>query len=123
MTWYEATRHSFVSRHLANGASLDEVSAAVGHSSPVVTKRFYDHFIRRSFSPRLRAGLGEQAIGRVVPILVVPTVHVVRRRRSAHRADRQDRDERGRHQLDGTGLGHALVQALRKLVRRRAVRG
>jgi integrase len=58
MTWYEATRHSFVSRHLAAGASLDEVSAAVGHSSPVVTKRFYDHFVRRSFSPKLRAGLG-----------------------------------------------------------------
>jgi integrase len=70
MTWYEATRHSFVSRHLAAGASLDEVSAAVGHSSPVVTKRFYDHFIRRSFSPRLRAGLGlGQAVdGKVVPI-------------------------------------------------------
>jgi hypothetical protein len=28
MTWYEATRHSFVSRHLSTGASLDEVSAA-----------------------------------------------------------------------------------------------
>jgi integrase len=70
MTWYEATRHSFVSRHLAGGASLDEVSAAVGHSSPVVTKRFYDHFVRRSFSPRLRAGLGLGAKqgGRVVPM-------------------------------------------------------
>jgi len=70
MTWYEATRHSFVSRHLANGASLDEVSAAVGHSSPVVTKRFYDHFIRRSFSPRLRTGLGlgKPTTGRVVPM-------------------------------------------------------
>ena len=42
MTWYQATRHSFVGRHLSRGASLDEVSAAVGHSSPVVTKRFYD---------------------------------------------------------------------------------
>ena len=62
--------HSFVSRHLANDASLDEVSAAVGHSSPVVTKRFYDHFIRRSFSPRLRTGLGlgKQPGGRVVPM-------------------------------------------------------
>lgn len=58
MTWYHATRHSFVSRHLSGGASLDEVSAAVGHSSPVVTKRFYDHYVRRSFSPKLRAGLG-----------------------------------------------------------------
>ena len=70
MTWYEATRHSFVSRHLAAGASLDEVSAAVGHSSPVVTKRFYDHFVRRSFSPKLRAGLGlgKTKGGRVVPL-------------------------------------------------------
>lgn len=58
LTWYQATRHSFVSRSLTAGASLDEVSAAVGHSSPVVTRRFYDHFVRRSFSPTLRAGLG-----------------------------------------------------------------
>jgi integrase len=68
MTWYQATRHSFVSRHLSRGASLDEVSAAVGHSSPVVTKRFYDHYVRRTFSPKLRAGLGLGAKqeGRVV---------------------------------------------------------
>ena len=66
MTWYQATRHSFVSRHLYRGASLDEVSAAVGDSSPVVTKRFY---VRRTFSPKLRAGLGltaKQQSGRVV---------------------------------------------------------
>ena len=70
MTWYQATRHSFVSRHLSGGASLDEVSAAVGHSSPVVTKRFYDHYVRRSFSPKLRAGLGLGAKqeGRVLPM-------------------------------------------------------
>lgn len=69
MTWYQATRHSFVSRHLSRGASLDEVSAAVGHSSPIVTKRFYDHYVRRSFSPKLRAGLGlgaKHQSGRVV---------------------------------------------------------
>jgi integrase len=57
LTWYEATRHSFVSRALTNGASLDEVSAAVGHSSPVVTKRFYDHHVQKTFSPALRLGL------------------------------------------------------------------
>ncbi len=70
MTWYQATRHSFVSRHLSRGASLDEVSAAVGHSSPVVTKRFYDHFVRRSFSSKLRAGLGlgRNQEGTVVPM-------------------------------------------------------
>jgi hypothetical protein len=66
MTWYQATRH-----HLSRGASLDEVSGAVGHSSPIVTKRFYDHYVRRSFSPKLRAGLGLTAksqAGRVVPM-------------------------------------------------------
>ncbi|MEM9490073.1 MAG: tyrosine-type recombinase/integrase, partial [Myxococcota bacterium] len=54
MTWYQATRHSFTSRLLSNGASLDEVSAALGHSSPVVTRRYYDHFVRKSFSPIMR---------------------------------------------------------------------
>lgn len=58
MTFYQATRHSFVSRNLKEGASLDEVSAAVGHSSPIVTKRYYDHFVRKQFSSRLRRGLG-----------------------------------------------------------------
>jgi integrase len=54
MTFYEATRHSFISRNLEAGVPLDEVSAAVGHSSPVVTKRHYDRFIRRSFSDAIR---------------------------------------------------------------------
>jgi integrase len=58
LTWYQCTRHAFVSRNMARGASLDEISAAVGHSSPVVTRRYYDHFVRRSFSPSLRSGLG-----------------------------------------------------------------
>jgi integrase len=58
LTFYQATRHSFVSRTLFKGASLEEVSAAVGHSSPEVTKRYYDHFVRQSFSPGLREGLG-----------------------------------------------------------------
>jgi integrase len=53
LTWYQATRHSFVTRNLEAGASLDEVSEAVGHSSPVVTKRFYDHHVRKSFSDLL----------------------------------------------------------------------
>jgi len=58
LTWYQATRHSFVTRSLAAGATLDEVSSAVGHSSPVVTRRYYDHHVRRSFSAALRGGLG-----------------------------------------------------------------
>jgi integrase len=58
MTWYQATRHSFASRNMSRGATLDEVSAAMGHSSPVVTRRYYDHFVRRTFSAGLRTGLG-----------------------------------------------------------------
>jgi hypothetical protein len=37
LTWYQATRHTAVSRALKAGVPLDEVSAAVGHSSPDVT--------------------------------------------------------------------------------------
>jgi integrase len=54
LNWYEATRHSFVSRNLAAGVPLDEVSAAVGHSSPVVTMRFYARYVRKSFSAAIR---------------------------------------------------------------------
>jgi integrase len=54
LSWYEATRHSFVSRNLAAGVPLDEVSSAVGHSSPVVTMRFYARNVRKSFSPEIR---------------------------------------------------------------------
>jgi integrase len=71
LTWYQATRHSFVSRNLSRGASLDEVSAAVGHSSPVVTRRYYDHFVRRSFSAGLREGLGlggKGEAGEIIPL-------------------------------------------------------
>jgi hypothetical protein len=58
LTWYAATRHSFVSRNLSRGASLDQVADAVGHSTPAVTKRHYAHYIRKDFSPHLREGLG-----------------------------------------------------------------
>ncbi len=71
LTWYQATRHAFVSRNMSRGASLDEISAAVGHSSPVVTRRYYDHFVRRTFSASLRGGLGLKVEGEgasVVPI-------------------------------------------------------
>ena len=64
LTWYQATRHSFVTRHLEAGASLDEVSEAVGHSSPLVTKRFYDHHVRKSYSPTLTAGLTKLPLGK-----------------------------------------------------------
>lgn len=71
LTWYQATRHSFVTCSLRDGASLDEVSAAVGHSSPVVTRRYYDHHVRRSFSPELRRGLGlgnAAGLAQIIPL-------------------------------------------------------
>jgi integrase len=57
-TFYQATRHSFCSRSLKAGATLDEVSEAVGHSSPVITKRYYSHYVRKTYSNRVRSGLG-----------------------------------------------------------------
>jgi integrase len=58
VTFYLAGRHTFASRNLSRGASLDEVSAALGHSTPLVTRRHYDHFVRKNFSPVLREGAG-----------------------------------------------------------------
>lgn len=54
MTMYQAGRHSFASRSLRDGATLDEVSEAMGHSSPAITKRRYVHHVRRTFSEVLR---------------------------------------------------------------------
>jgi integrase len=54
LTWYQATRHTAVSRALKAGVPLDEVSAAIGHPSPDVTARHYAHFVRKSFAPGLR---------------------------------------------------------------------
>ena len=54
LTWYQATRHTAVSRALKAGVPLDEVAAAVGHSSPEVTARHYAHFVRKAFAPGLR---------------------------------------------------------------------
>jgi integrase len=64
IVWYEATRHSFVSRNLEAGASLDEVSSAVGHSNPKVTQDNYNHFVRKKFSGTLTAGLSTGRSGR-----------------------------------------------------------
>jgi hypothetical protein len=51
--------------------SRQPTKALSGHSSPVVTKRFYDHYVRGSFSQKPRAGLGlgeKQQGGKVVPM-------------------------------------------------------
>jgi integrase len=61
MTWYQATRHTAVSRALKAGVPLDEVSAAVGHSSPEVTGRHYAHFVRKAFAAGLRLPMQPKA--------------------------------------------------------------
>jgi integrase len=63
MTWYQGTRHSCASRALASGAGVDEIAAALGHSSPAITARHYLHYVRKHFSPILCAGLGLDADG------------------------------------------------------------
>ncbi|MEO9193774.1 MAG: hypothetical protein ABI445_08935, partial [Polyangia bacterium] len=49
MTFYTATRHSFISRNLKASVALQIVSEAVGHSSPAVTQRFYNHYVRNEY--------------------------------------------------------------------------
>jgi integrase len=90
LSFYEATRHSFASRLLEAGNSLDEVSHALNHSSPEVTKRNYDHFKRTSYSPTMRIGVGFKAPtdgGKVLPMTSAPSRH------SAFHSARVDSDE------------------------------
>lgn len=58
MRLYDSGRHSFASRNLVEGATLEETSEAMGHSSPVITQRYYNHVKRKTFSPTLRKGVG-----------------------------------------------------------------
>jgi len=71
LTFHRAGRHSFASRGLAAGASIDEISLALGHSSVALTQARYLHFQRRTFSAALTAPLqpgdGGPA-GKVIPI-------------------------------------------------------
>lgn len=57
LDWYRSTRHSFATKALEGGASLDEVSSALGHSSPTITKKYYSHFVRQTWSPSVTGGL------------------------------------------------------------------
>lgn len=68
MTLYAATRHSFVSRNLSRGVPLDEVSGAVGHSTPAITMRAYNHYVRREFSPLMTAPLSSPGDAAIIPI-------------------------------------------------------
>ncbi len=73
LTWYQATRHSFASRNLSRGVPLDEVAAALGHSTPAVTARHYAHFVRKRFSPLMTGGIGVDSGPPVIPIRAKPT--------------------------------------------------
>jgi integrase len=71
LTFYSATRHSFVSRNLKADVPLQTVSEAVGHSSPAVTQRFYNHYVRKSYPTAMRGGLelgAKKAGGEVVQL-------------------------------------------------------
>ncbi|HTA20408.1 MAG TPA: site-specific integrase, partial [Polyangia bacterium] len=70
LTFYQATRHSFASRNLSRGVPLDEVAAALGHSTPAVTARHYAHFIRKTFSSLMTAPL-ERGPGGGAPVIPI----------------------------------------------------
>ena len=57
MTFYEATRHSFVSRNIELGVPVKEIAEAIGHSAAYVTERYYNHFDRKNYSTDLRRAL------------------------------------------------------------------
>jgi integrase len=70
LNFYRGTRHSAASRALASGASVGEISMALGHANVATTERYYLHVQRRHFSSILTAGLGlDGAPGaKVIPI-------------------------------------------------------
>jgi len=73
LNFYRGTRHSFVSRASAAGASIDEVASAVGHSSTATTLRHYMHFTRKRWSAALHAGLGLDAGAPVARVIAMST--------------------------------------------------
>lgn len=68
LTFHRAGRHSFASRGLAAGASIDEISQALGHSSVALTQARYLHWQRRTFSAVLTAPLQVPGPAKVIPI-------------------------------------------------------
>jgi integrase len=65
--WYESSRHSFVSGGLAAGARFEDLSKAVGHSSPSVTARYY---VERKFAsvPTSDIGAAPPEPAKVIPL-------------------------------------------------------
>jgi integrase len=69
LTWHHATRTSFASRAAARGVPLEAISQALGHASTAMVARTYMRFVRRTFDPRLRAGLAPMPpAAKVLPI-------------------------------------------------------
>ena len=60
MTWYEASR------------PLEEVSGALGHSTPAVTLRHYSRFVRKTYSPAMLGGL-KLTDAKVIPFVKTKT--------------------------------------------------
>ena len=48
MTWYQATRHTFASRWVADRRTIEKLSMILGHSSIVTTQR-YAHLVPGQF--------------------------------------------------------------------------
>jgi integrase len=70
LTFYEGSRHSFASRNFSRGIGLEEISSALGHSTPAITLKSYQHWVRKTFSPGIRASLQTPpgAGGKVIPL-------------------------------------------------------
>lgn len=54
MRLYDATRHTFVTTKIREGVSIEEIAAALGHSTTYMTKQ-YDHWIKKFYSDAIRA--------------------------------------------------------------------
>ncbi len=66
LDFYAATRHTFVSRQLAAGEQLADVSRSIGHADERITKKHYAHVVKTTFPASMRRGLG------VAPASVLP---------------------------------------------------
>ena len=66
LDFYAATRHTFVSRQLAAGEQLADVSRSIGHADERITKKHYAHVVKTTFPASMRRGLG------IAPAPVLP---------------------------------------------------
>lgn len=57
VSWHQATRTSFASRAAARGVPLADIATALGHASTAMVDLHYMKFVRKTFDPRLAAGL------------------------------------------------------------------